>query len=79
MSVSPSKACTSPLRVDGGFERPQRGGADGDDAAAGGARPVDPVGGRLRQDGTLRMQPVLADRLAAHRQERAGTDVQGEH
>ena len=49
IAVSPSKGAIRPVLVGGAFEQPQRGRADRDDAAAGGAGRVE-AGGRFRRD-----------------------------
>ena len=60
------------------LQQPQRRGADGDDAPAGGARAIE-GGGRLGGDlAPLGVHAVFGDVLGLDRQEGAGADVQGD-
>ena len=66
----------APRSVGGGFEQAERGGADGDDAAALGTRRVDRGGGGWRDVAALGVEAGLREILRAEGKEGAGADMQ---
>jgi hypothetical protein len=77
IAVSPSNGRSAVL-VGGAFEQAERGGADRDDAAARGARGVEPVGDGGVDPAPFGVHDVVGRVVGLDRQEGAGADVEGQ-
>ena len=78
IAVSPSNGAHLPVLVGGAFEQAQRGGADRDDPAAGGARGVEPGRGRGVDPAPFGVHDVVVGVVGLDRQEGAGADMEGQ-
>ena len=78
MAVSPSNGSHPARFVGGAFEQAQRGRADRDDPAAGGAGGVEPLGRLGRDPAPFGVHDMVVGVVGLDRQEGAGADMEGQ-